>query len=239
MDPWRNLRRSTRERCRRLTASRVALSLAVTLVSSLATAIGIEGAGAASASAAPIPCGTSVPAAVNYLVGPSPSGTVVVRSVKVSGLPASCSGEPVVVDLYGNHGGDPAVSQMDDELLAQVDSTLDPCTQQPLARSGLLANGAITLPLCPSGGSAGVVSVHDLTGVALSVAGESVATASNANSGNGLQLPTARATAATASSPALAFTGAEIGSAVLAGVLALAAGTLLVGISRRRRNSPL
>jgi hypothetical protein len=145
----------------------------------------------------------------------------------------------VVLDLYGNSAGDPAVSLSDDELLARADSTLDPCTQQPLASSGLVTDGALTLSLCTGGGRGGVVSVHDLTAVGLSVAGEQVATAGSASSGSDALKPATRTISGTGSNPLLAFTGADIGSAVLAGLIALAIGAMLVRMSRRRERNPV
>jgi hypothetical protein len=234
-----NLSSSTAGRRRRWNAQRVALALAVTLVCSLATNIGVGCLSAALASASPAPCDTSEPAVVNYVVGPGPSGTIVVRSVRVSGLPASCDGDPVVLDLYGNSAGDPAVSLSDDELLARADSTLDPCTQQPLASSGLVTDGALTLSLCTGGGRGGVVSVHDLTAVGLSVAGEQVATAGSTSSGSDSLQPATPAIGGTRSRSLLAFTGADIGSAVLAGLIALAIGAMLVRMSRRRERNAM
>lgn len=221
---------STSGRIRRWVSGRSALGLAATLVASLGAVAGFGLLSAGEADPAQLSCDSSLAAVVRYVVGPNSVSEIVVRSIVVSGLPAGCDGDPVVVDLYGNGAGDPRVPLAQDEMLAQADSTLDPCTQQALMTPGRVTRGGVALSLCPSGGRAGVVSVHDLTAVALRVAGDPVATTGQ-TSGD-----TKQALATSASEGGgrgeLAFTGAQIAFAVSAGLLVLLAGTLLVVLSR-------
>ena len=92
----------------------------------------------------------------------------VVTGVVLSDFPSACDGAAVKLEMLGNNAGDPSVAPSANTLLSTADSTLDPCTQDSLTASLVVAaNGSITLPLCATGGPAGYVSMYDITQLSL------------------------------------------------------------------------
>ncbi len=97
------------------------------------------------------------------------SSGVAVSGVDLSGFPTGCDGHTVTLQMWGNSAGDPSEPFSADTLLSTANSALDPCTQAPLASPVVVANGSITLTLCPTHGVARYASVHDLTALNLLV----------------------------------------------------------------------
>jgi hypothetical protein len=162
-------------------------------------------------------------ASVHYqvtFVGPNAE----ISSVTVSGLNVG-SGSRVTVRFWGNPAGDPTVPATSDSLLSAADSSRNPCTQAPLAHPIKVSNGTITLPLCPSGGPAGYVSVHDLVGLSLVVNGTTVPVQNGGSGANGNPAPTGAG--------GLAFTGLNVALLALCGLLAIGLGLLLLLLRRR------
>ncbi len=120
-------------------------------------------------------CGLGPPVVVHYetAVGTHPAidSRVAVSGVVLSGFPSACDGETVRLEMWGNTAGDPSVPLSGDRLLSTADSRLAPCLPRRALSTPVVVgtNGAITLSLCPGGGPAGYVSVHDLTRLSLSM----------------------------------------------------------------------
>ena len=180
-------------------------------------------------------CDTSTPVVLSYSTVAG-AASVMVSAVHLSGLPAGCDGGTVIAQLYGNSAGDPSVAKASDQLLSTVDSTLDPCTRAALSSPGVVTGGTIGLPLCPSGGAGGDVSVHDLTLVEVSVNGLPVPVALAAVGGQSSGEATHPVTnaASETKSGGLAFTGADLLELVSLGLLLLLAGVFLAWLGRRR-----
>ena len=118
-------------------------------------------------------CDTSTPVVLSYGTVTGGSGGHGVRPTPVGILRRLRRRHCGSAHLYGNSAGDPSVAKASDQLLSTADSTLDPCTGAALSSPGVVAGGAIDLPLCSSGAAADV-SVHDLTLVGVSVNGRPV-----------------------------------------------------------------
>lgn len=198
-------------------------------VAVLATYATISNAPPAMAAPSASGCGaSSAPVSAHYSAAVGPDHVGYISAVNLSGFDAGCEGNSAVLQLWGNQSGDPTVPMSGDSLLATIDSTLDPCTQRPLQAALKVQNGNLDLTLCPTGGRAGYVSIHDLTAVALSVNGQTVPVVSSASSGS-------QATAhAVAPGGILAFTGANLVLLAIVGALALVLGMALALLFRRR-----
>lgn len=168
-----------------------------------------------------------------------------VAAVTISDLATGCNGNTATLDLGGNNTGNPKGSTT---IFRVATSAKDPCTGQTLAASKQVhvATGSITFGLCPNPGhTASYISLHDLTHIALSIAGQTVvirnptsSTASASANGAGTGASTARpATASsTATAGSLAFTGAEIAAMTVGGSLVIVLGAFVILLARRRRS---
>lgn len=194
-------------------------------------------------------CGSPQPFHVHYDVATgsgsatSPNLTMI-TAVTISTLDAGCNGKTAKLALVGNVSGTPKTTA---HVMSTATSKLGPCTQAILPSPPTVTAGSITFTLCKTGGPATDVSVHDLTGITLAVAGTIVVvtpktspsssnnggtTTAGSNSGN-QNVPLATA-ASTGSS--LAFTGADIAAMTIGGLLVILLGLFLLLLSRRRRS---
>lgn len=199
---------------------------------------------AATAATGPTACGT-VPAHLryNWVLATPPAGNQTqvprITSVVISDL-TGCDGKTAKLVLSGNSAGDPTTTH---HPLATATSTVGPCTQDPVKPAPTVQNDAITFDLCPTGGPAAYVSLHDVTYLTLSVGGTTVTistitgsssqTSSGGSSGSGGNVPVSTKAA---SSSGLAFTGADIAAMTGGGLLLILLGLFLLLISRRRRS---
>jgi hypothetical protein len=155
-------------------------------------------------------------------------------AVVVSSIELPCAEAPVVVVLKGNAAGDPAQPAT---VLSTVDSTRDPCTGEPVDLPA--GAGTLTLRLCPAGGTARIVPVHDLTRIEVSSGGDVVVSpgpSSGTPSPRVLGAVVTRSNPSPASTPgALPWTGFDVAVTFVAGASALVVGAVLVAGSRRRR----
>jgi hypothetical protein len=201
---------------------------------SLAAVVVITLTSPAVATAANSGCGSSsTPVAVHYVAVAVAAGSDHqghISAVDLSGFDAGCDGSSVVFKMWGNPAGDPSVPLSGDSLLATADSTLDPCTQQPLTAPLTVQGGTVDLSLCPTGGPAADVSIHDLTQVELTVNGASVP---SINSGS-LVSPKLTTAQTGGGRGLLAFTGADLDRLLVAGAILLLSGLALAVRGRRQ-----
>lgn len=151
------------------------LGLAAATVVGTGAAVLLAGAPSASAATSGSACAAATSGAqVHYLVALGSTGPAI-SGVTISGFDQSaCDGLPVTLVLSGNTAGDPA--QPANELLSTLDSSLDQCTGAKLPGPVTISGGVITLHGCSSvtdPHAAAYVSIHDVTQLALSVAGAS------------------------------------------------------------------
>ena len=176
---------------------------------------------------------SSAPVTAHYVAAMGTNHVGYISAVDLSGFAAGCDGDTAVLQLWGNTAGDPSVPMSGDSLLATLDSRLDSCTQLPLTPM-TVHDGNIDLTLCPTGGPAAYVSIHDLTLVALVVNGQAVPVVSAASTANSAG-PSTNATAKhSGSGGILAFTGADLEVLAIFGVLALFVGLAIALLSQRR-----
>ena len=188
-------------------------------------------------------CNASPPAHISYHVAvtpwpSSPTETMVVSAVVVSGLGSGCDGLPASLLLSGNARRDPAAPAT---LFSTATSARDPCTQSKLSSPLTVKTGSIVLGLCARPGTKGSdVSIHDLTHLTLFVGGTQIgltpvsSPASGSGSGGGPTGPRSLRIGA-AVGTGLAFTGADIAAMTTGGLLIVLLGLFLLLISRRRR----
>lgn len=177
---------------------------------------------------------SSAPVSAHYVAAMGTNHVGYISAVDLSGFDAGCDGDSAVLQLWGNTAGDPTTPISDDSLLATLDSTLDTCNQIPLNTPMTVQDGNLDLTLCPTGGPAAYVSIHDLTLVALVVNGQPVPVVSAA----GLARSAGSSPSATANRSGagdiLAFTGADFEVLVIFGLLALLVGIVIALLSQRR-----
>jgi hypothetical protein len=167
---------------------------------------------------------------VHFVASTDRSHHGLLSAVDLSGFSAACEGASAVFQLWGNPAGDPSVPQSGDSLLAALDSTIDPCKQEALAVPLSVQHGDLGLTLCPRGGPAGEVSIHDLTFVALFVNGQLVPVDSP-----GMRPPSLTSSPAVSNRlSTLAFTGTDVELLALAGMGAVALGSVVILLIRRR-----
>lgn len=192
-------------------------------------------------------CGSS-PAVASYTVvvtvAAKPTGSDEVSAVVISNLATGCDHKTATLKLKGNAAGNPAAPTT---IFRTATSAKDPCTTATLTPPTKVQTGSITFKFCSKPNmTASYISVHDLTHVALTIAGTAVTvtpttsassnnggpTTGSANSGTH-NVPVSTA----ASSSGLAFTGADIAAMTGGGLLIILLGLFLLLISRRRRRS--
>lgn len=193
--------------------------------------------------AAATTCDPSQPAHVSYRVATapaaSPTETLVISAVVVSGLGSGCDGLPAELLLGGNSAGDPAEPAV---LLSTATSTRDPCTQSKLSSPQTVDTGSIVLGLCATPGTKGsAVSVHDLTHLTLFIGGTQIevtpVTAGGSGSGSGAGPSGPRSVhSTTVAGGGLAFTGVDIAATTIGGLLVVLLGLSLLLIGRQRRS---
>lgn len=180
-------------------------------------------------------CGaSSAPATAHFVAAMGADRVGYISAVDLSGFDAGCDGDTAVLRLWGNPAGDPAVPLSGDSLLATLDSTLDSCTQLPLNTPMTVQDGNIDLGLCPTGGPAAYVSIHDLTLVELFVNGHAVPVVSAASTAESTGSSATAVAKQGGASGILAFTGADIELLTIGGLLALLAGTAITRLSQGR-----
>lgn len=180
-------------------------------------------------------CGTSsAPVSAHYVAALGTNHVGYISAVDLSGFDAGCNGDSAVLELWGNTAGDPTVPISGDSLLATSDSTLDTCTQLPLKTPMTVQDGNIDLTLCPTGGPAAYVSIHDLTLLSLVVNGQAVPVVSAAGTASSAGSSLTATVNRGGAGGIVAFTGADIEVLTIVGVLALLVGVAIALLSRRR-----
>lgn len=94
-----------------------------------------------------------------------------VQAIRIVGLASRCDGATAVLTVLGNGAGRAGGAP---ELLATVDSSVEPCRQVARSVPLRVSAGAITLAFCASGGPAQDPPVHEITALSLLVGGSPV-----------------------------------------------------------------